>query len=80
MDRVKVISSNIHSVGFEEGNGCEIAFHELRCAGGTDCTCEGRPYHYPTMTAEEHRALMAAHSIGSHFHKRLRNKHAGVRL
>lgn len=78
MNRVKVISSNVHSVGFDE-TGCEIAFHVKGCPGGAQCNCEGKPYHYPTMSAEEHRALMTAPSIGSHFARRVRPYHAGVR-
>jgi KTSC domain len=32
----------------------------------------GGLYHYPNVTAEQHKALMEAESIGSHFHKNIK--------
>jgi hypothetical protein len=61
MKRSPVNSSSIRSVGFEEGFGLEVEYKN------------GGVYHYPGVSADEHRDLMAAPSIGSHFATRIRN-------
>lgn len=82
MERIPVKSSNLHSVGHDE-SGAEIQFHAKGCSavkesGSCDCG-GGNVYHYPTMTASEHAALMAAPSPGEHFMRNIRPHHQGVR-
>lgn len=80
MNRERVNSSNIHSIGHDE-TGLEVQFHAKACAKRIDqvpelaeCNCPGGGvYHYPTVTADEHALLMAADSIGSHFMEHIRN-------
>ena len=40
----------------------------------------GQEYEYPTLTAEEHAALIGAESIGKHFQTHIRPKHAGNKI
>ena len=64
MRRTPVSSSNLASVGYDAGSEIlEIEF------GG------GRVYQYAEVPQEAYRALMNADSIGSHFHRHIREKY-----
>lgn len=82
MTRTPVKSSLIASVGHDE-TGMEVQFHNAGCLAKLkigDCNCEQGPvYHYPTVTAEQHGALMAAKSPGGHFTQHIRPHHTGVK-
>lgn len=89
MTRTPVDSSNVHSIG-HDATGMEVQFHRTGCSrmskppkGETiqaGCNCiGGQVYHYPGFPAEDHAALMAAPSIGSHFMKHVRPKWQGVK-
>ena len=65
MKRNPVTSSNISAIGYDpETRTLEIEFK----GGGI--------YSYEGVTAEKASALLAADSIGSHFHKHIRGIHA----
>jgi hypothetical protein len=65
MQRTPVKSSQIASVGYDpEKQVLEIEFRH----GGTI-------YHYFEVPPEKHAALMAADSIGKHFHGHIRTQH-----
>jgi hypothetical protein len=56
MERTAVKSGQIASVGHDAAtNTLEIEFHS------------GQVYRYSEVTADEHKALLAAESIGKHF-------------
>ena len=64
MRRTPVSSSNLVSVGYDAGSGTlEIEF------GG------GRVYQYAGVSQEAYRALANADSIGSNFHRHIRDKY-----
>lgn len=85
MNRVKVDSSSIHSIGHDE-TGLEVQFHAKDCpattwkpVGPTEkmtpgvCNCSGGDcYHYPGVPAELHSMVMAAPSIGAFFAKNVK--------
>ncbi len=57
-------SSQIKSVGHDPAtHTLEVEFHN------------GGVYHYHGVDEEAHQAMMGAESIGSHFHKNIKNKH-----
>ena len=62
IDRQPVSSSNIKSIGYH-GDSKTLA---VEFAGG------GGVYHYDGVSKEDYDELMAAKSIGSHFHKSIR--------
>lgn len=66
MQRHSVKSSNIKAVGHDAThNVMEVEF------------LNGRIHHYPGVTADQHKALLKAHSIGRHFaanHRNNKNK------
>ena len=64
MRRTPVSSSNLVSVGYDAGS----AILEIEFGGG-------RVYQYARVPQEAFRALMNADSIGSHFHRHIRDKH-----
>jgi hypothetical protein len=57
-----VTSSNIAAVGYD---------HATRTLGVQFKS--GGTYHYHDVSPEEHRALVSADSIGSHFHQHIRS-------
>ena len=69
MTRHSVSSSNIASIGHEpESNTLEVEFKN------------GHVYRYAGVSAEVHRDLMNAGSIGSHFHKHIRSNYSGSKV
>jgi hypothetical protein len=60
MDRTPIESSSIKSIGHDE-TGLEVEYKN------------GGVYHYPGVSKDEHRDLMAAPSVGSHFAQNIRN-------
>lgn len=72
MERTSVNSSHIKSLGWNN-NVLEVEFHD------------GDIYHYHGVSANKHRALMAeaerpGGSVGSHFHRNIRNKHSFAKV
>lgn len=67
MTRLAVSSSSIKSIGREDGV-LEIEFKD------------GRLYQYPGVSDAEFQALIAAPSIGKHFHQHIRGKYSHVRV
>lgn len=64
MERTPVKSSQIVSIGHDsEKNVLEIEFKG------------GNIYHYTDVDASKHAALIAAESIGKHFHANIRGQH-----
>jgi len=63
MNRVAVTSSNIVSVGYDQAT--QVLEVEFRSGG---------IYRYTGVTQEQHQELMAAPSIGSHYHAHIKNK------
>lgn len=69
MKRNPVTSTNIISIGHNpETNTLEIEFK----GGGV--------YSYEGVSAEKASALLAADSIGSHFHQHIRGVHAHTKV
>jgi hypothetical protein len=66
MERKPVKSSNIKSLG-HEGNVLEVEF----LSGGI--------YQYEGVSTEEYEEMCKAESCGSHFHKNIKPKYAGVK-
>ncbi len=66
-DLVKVESSNINMVGFNDGT-TYVKFNN------------GTIYSYPDTSREEFEALASAKSVGSHFSKTYRNKDEYLKL
>jgi hypothetical protein len=67
--RFPVESSSLDSVGHDAAsNTLEVEFKN------------GSVYQYDNVDAEEHKSLLAAESIGSHFHTNIRSKKLGRRL
>ena len=64
MRRTPVSSSNLVSVGYD----ADSATLEIEFDGG-------RVYQYAKVPQEAYRALMNADSIGSHFHRHIRDKY-----
>lgn len=64
MRRTPVNSSNLVSVGYDAGS----ATLEIEFDGG-------RVYQYAEVPQEAHKALVNADSIGSHFHRHIRDKY-----
>jgi hypothetical protein len=64
MDRKPVVSSNVKSVGYD------AALQEL----DVEFT-NGGVYRYYGVTVEQHKALISAKSIGSHFSSNVRGKY-----
>lgn len=59
-----VQSSNISDIGHDSDNDeLHVKFHN------------GATHIYSGVTAEKHQALVAADSIGSHFHHNIRAQH-----
>src|ERR1035437_1476802 len=69
MEFVKVESSQIDSVGFGDGEfGPETLGVRFKSKSGLT------EYHYQNVTPRQHRALMAADSVGAYFGKEIKNK------
>lgn len=68
MERTKVVSSQIASIGYEaEKKVLEVEFVGR---GGV----AGSIYHYVDVEPEVHAALMGAESIGKYFNQNLRDR------
>lgn len=67
MNMVSVISSDLSSVGYENGTLC-IRFH----SGGT--------YMYSGVPVSEYHALMSAASHGKYFHAHIKNAYPYQRI
>lgn len=64
MQRTKVESSNLESIGYDkDSRTLEIEFKS------------GKIYQYTNVPEPEHQALLAADSIGSYFNKNIRNEY-----
>lgn len=64
-----VTSSNIKAVGYDPSSK---ALHVQFKSGQT--------HRYDDVSPEKHAALMAADSVGSHFHQHIRNSHKSARV
>ena len=65
MDRKPVLSSNLKSIGYDPKRlVLEIEF------------VDGGVYQYTSVPESVHRALMAAASHGSFFHRQIKDKYA----
>lgn len=69
MNRVPVQSSNIKSIGHDpKTNTMEVEFST------------GAVHQYDGVNVDEHRALMSAQSVGSHFHNIIRGSKASRKV
>ena len=69
MEHTDVVSSQITSVGYDpDQQHLEIKFKR------------GGLYRYRKVPAQAHADLMAADSVGSHFHRHIRNQYDYERL
>jgi len=69
MERQKVNSSNIKSIGYEtESNTLEIEFKD------------GGVYQYLNVPESIFKGLMSASSHGSYFHKHIKDKYRGKKI
>ncbi len=75
MQRQKVKSTNLHSVGHDE-TGLEVQFHAGGCEARTDparCNCDGGDvWHYAGVEKDHHTAMLNVGSPGAYFHSRIR--------
>lgn len=63
MNRKSVVSSNLKSIGHNpQTNELEVEF------------ANGAIHTYTDVNVDEHKALLNAKSIGSHFHNNVRHK------
>lgn len=68
MDLTPVTSSSIDAVGYDEDSRTlHVRFQS------------GHTYSYSNVDPEEHRALVAAKSVGAHFTKHIRPHYTGKR-
>lgn len=69
MDREKVSSSNIESIGYDESSSIlEIEFKDRSV------------YEYSNVPESEYEALISADSIGSYFHKYIKGKYSSQKI
>ena len=69
MKRISVVSSNIASVGFDEGHlVLEVEFKD------------GGLYQYANVPSREHANLMSASSTGGYFAANIRDKYRTTKL
>lgn len=69
MQRQPVKSSNIKSIGHDPAtNTLHVEFNG------------GSVYEYVGVSAEKHKALLSADSIGSHLHSTIKPHHAAKKL
>ena len=69
MNRIPVKSSNIKSIGHDPDTGImHVEFSS------------GDIYEYAGITAQEHRMLLTANSVGTHFHQNIRGKKTGRKI
>ena len=62
MDRKKIVSSNLSSVGYDPNNmTLEVEFYD------------GKVYSYKPVTMEAYILMMNSTSVGSYFSKNIRN-------
>jgi KTSC domain len=73
VDRIKVQSSNIESVGWEN----ETMVVEFKPKKEEEA---GRLYQYEGVNYDTYRAFINAPSVGSHFHAHIRNNYQGHRI
>jgi hypothetical protein len=69
MEMHKVKSSNIESIGYDEGT------HRMRVKFSS-----GTLYEYEGVSKENYQKLRDAESVGSHFAKHIRGNHAGKKV
>ena len=69
MTLVEVVSSNIHSIGYEDN--AEVLTVKFR-AGGT--------YEYYRVPKAEYENLLKAESVGAYFSSKVRGKYATAKL
>lgn len=67
MNRKPVKSSNVNSIGYDNG------IMEVEFSNGT-------LYRYTGVAPDDHRALMEADSIGKAFHSAIRGKYQGSKI
>lgn len=63
-----VKSSSIEAIGYDPASKTLTAKFK-----------SGAAYHYENVSPDQHANLMAADSIGSHFHKNILGKHKAVK-
>jgi hypothetical protein len=69
MNRRIVQSSNIRAVGHDpRSNTLEVEFHD------------GGIYQYAGVPANEYAALVSSQSVGSHFHKHIKDNYKSTRV
>lgn len=69
IERQPVNSEALRSVGYDPmTQTLEVEFSS------------GHVYRYPGVTQDEYQALMAAPSLGKHFHKQIRANHTGEKV
>lgn len=65
MEHTLTTSKLIKSVGYDaEARRLEVEFHS------------GKVYHYADVAPETHQAFITAESIGAHFGRHIKTKHA----
>lgn len=69
MEMRPVQSSNIEEIGYDPAARHMIIHFK-----------NGNRYRYANISAEHHAALMAAESIGKHFHTHIRKAFAGEKI
>jgi hypothetical protein len=69
MDRKRVVSSNIYSIGYDESR--ELLEVEFK---------SGDTYQYDAVPAAEFNALMGAASIGKYFNANIKDKYRCAKL
>lgn len=65
MNLIEVVSSNIHSIGYDDNTGILVV--KFRGAGGT--------YEYDRVPKTEYENLLNAESVGGYFSSKIRNKY-----
>lgn len=74
MERVKVSSSNLESIGFDQHtNTMEIEFSRTKKGPGS-------VYQYHNVPAEVWHGLLRSPSKGGYFHKEIRQKFASTKI
>lgn len=76
IDLTPVNSSNMHSAG-HDGQGQLVRFHVAGCprtkGAAEACNCKGGPtYRYPGVPLELHAQMLAAPSIASFHHAKIK--------
>ena len=72
MERQPVRSGNVRSVGYD--SAARILHVEFNAK---DARMPGRVYEYEGVDPEQHRALVEATSVGSHFSRHIKGRFTG---